>query len=477
VRHTLRVFVAFAPLVISVFRDRRRWLWWGAPAARSPAFHARRARTLVDRITALGPTFVKLAQVFAARADIIPEPYLGELGTLVDAVRPVPWPAIAQVLREQYGSDPATLFEQITHEPIAAASLGQVHRARWRGRDVAVKVLRPGIESLIARDLRAARRILDWCVRQWPIPHVLGLRDIVEEFGARIDEELDFRLEAEHADEVRRNFAGNPRVRVPAVEHEMTRSRVLVLEFIEGTRIDRLGPLAVRSDRLPNADRADGTAIIATLIELYVQMMLVDGLFHADPHPGNILVDQQGRVVLLDFGMVVRVAPAMRLRLMRTVLAAVRRDVDAIAAGFYALDLVHPNADPAEIRRLCAILIDLAYSQTTSLERAQVILSDRVMRTLFEFPIRLPRELVYFARTAALIEGIGTRYDPHFQALPVASPVILRLRSRILRSLGEHPEWSVEEVASMAGFAARQFVNRVSQFVGRLDRRPTRSPG
>ena len=469
-RHTLRVLLALGPLVVSVFRDRRRWLWWGAPLTRSAAFHDRRARTLVRRIAALGPTFVKLAQVFASRADVVPQPYLRELGTLVDAVPPVPWPAIERTLVEQYGRPVDATFESFDRVPIAAASLGQVHRARWQGQDIAVKVLRPGVEAQVARDLAAARRIMAWCVRQWPLPHVIGLRDIVEEFADRIGEEMDFRLEAEHADEVRRNFAGNPRVRVPAVHHELTRPRVLGLEFVEGTRIDRL-----EGDQRP----AEGNAIVATLIELYVQMMLVDGLFHADPHPGNILVDAEGRVVLLDFGMVVHVPPALRLSLIRTVLASIRRDPDGIAEGFHALGLVLPGADPAEIRRLCTVLIGLAYSRTTSLERAQVILSDQVMRTLFDFPITLPRELVYFARTAALIEGIGTRYDPYFQAIPVGSPIVLRMRSRILRSLGETPRLSVEEVATVAGYAVGRFVTRLEEVLGlrEVNGRPIPTPG
>jgi predicted unusual protein kinase regulating ubiquinone biosynthesis (AarF/ABC1/UbiB family) len=459
--HTLRVVALLAPLVISLLRDRRRWLWWGGPLQRTPSFHARRATRIVMRVSQLGPTFVKLAQVFASRADVIPEPYLSALGTLVDAVPPVPWRDIERSLTAAYGRSPSAVFDALDHTPVAAASLGQVHRARWQGRDVAVKVLRPGVAGIVARDLVAARRIMAWCVARWPHPHVTGLRDIIEEFGDRVGEELDFRLEAEHADEVRRNFAGHARVRVPEVMHELTRPEVLVLEFVEGTRIDRLGASARAGSGLRSAGAVDGNAVVATLIELYVQMMLIDGLFHADPHPGNILVDAQGRIVLLDFGMVIRVPTAMRLRIIRTVLAALRRDASGIATGFGELGMLLPHAEPAEIQRLARLLLDLAYSRSTSVERAEAILSDAVMRTLFDFPITLPRELVYFARTAALIEGIGTRYDPYFQAIPVASPVVLRLRSRILRSLGEQPSWSVEEVATVAGYAARELVDRV----------------
>jgi hypothetical protein len=182
-------------------------------------------------------------------------------------------------------------------------------------------------------------------------------------------------------------------------------------------------------------------------------MMLVDGLFHADPHPGNLMVHDDGRIVLLDFGMVVRVPLETRRSLMRTSIAAIKRDPDLVAEGFVSMGLIIPGTPPATVRWLAKLLIANAYSRTTTKQRIDALLADRVMKTLFDFPIVLPQHLVYFGRTAALIEGVGTRYDPYFQAIPVASPVILRMRSKILRSLGEPATPSVAEVATVAGYA------------------------
>ncbi len=441
--HTLRIVLALGPFVLSLLRDRRRWFWWGAPLSRSPGFHQARADALVSRIARLGPTFVKLAQVFASRADLIPEPYLSALGRLTDQVPPVPWEAIRGQMVAAYQMEPERVFESIAQVPVAAASLGQVHRARWHGRDVAVKVLRPGIEAMVARDLASARTITAWAARRWPSPHILGFQSLVEEFGARISEEMDFRLEGEYASEVRANFTGNPRVVIPEVMHELTRQRVLVLEFIEGQRVDRLVPGGVDAGRLAGL-----------VMEVYVQMMLVDGLFHADPHPGNLMVTRDGRLVLLDFGMMVRVPPELRLKLIRTVFASIRRDPKAVMEGFYALGLIAPGADPAEIARLSELLVAMAGTRSTTQQRIDTMLADRVMQSLYDFPVILPRDLVYFARTAALIEGVGTRYDPYFNAVEVGTPVVMRMRSRILRSLGEEVEPSLEEIASVAGFAA-----------------------
>ncbi len=458
VLHTLRVILALAPFALSFLRDWRRWLFFGPPLQRSTAFHERRAERLVTRIATLGATFVKLAQVFSARADLIHEPYLSQLGTLTDQVPPVPWAGIERTIRESYGAAPEEVFERIDRTPVAAASLGQVHRARWRGRDVAVKVLRPHVEAQVARDVAAARTITRWAARRWPIPHLLGFAALVDEFAARIAEEMDFRLEAEYATEVRANFADNPRVLIPEVMHELTRQRVLVLEFVEGTRPDRLTAASVDAQRLA-----------AQVIEAYVQMMLVDGLFHADPHPGNLLVRPDGSIVLLDFGMMVRVPKELRLRLLRTVFAAIRRDAKALAKGYYALGLIAPGADPAVVARLTETLVSLPERKTTTKDRMKALLATRVMASLYDFPIILPRDLVYFARTAALIEGLGMRYDPYFDAVQCGTPVVLRMRSRILRSLGEEAQPSVEELASVAGWAvgrawrdAREWVERVT---------------
>lgn len=440
--HTLGILLALGPYVISVFRDARRWIWFGAPLARTPEFHRARANAFVARIARLGPTFVKLAQVFSARADLIPEPYLSALGTLTDQVPPVPWSAIERELRTAYGEAPERVFERIDQTPLAAASLGQVHRARWRGRDVAVKILRPGVEHTVERDLRSARAITAWAARRWPVPHVLGFQALVEEFATRIGEEMDFRLEAEYATEVRANFRENPRVLVPEVMHEMTRRRVIVLQFMEGGRVDRLPAGSVNAERLAGM-----------VMEVYVQMMLVDGLFHADPHAGNLLVAPDGRLVLLDFGMMVRVSPELRLALIRTVFASIRHDPAAVAEGFQSLGLIAPGANPADIHRLAELLVAMSVTRSTTQQRLETMLADRVMASLYDFPVILPRDLVYFARTAALIEGIGTRYDPYFNAIQVGTPLVMRMRSRILRSLGEDAQPSIEEIAAIAGFA------------------------
>jgi predicted unusual protein kinase regulating ubiquinone biosynthesis (AarF/ABC1/UbiB family) len=452
--HTLRVIWTLGPLALSFLRDHKRWIWWGTGIKRTPEFHRGRARKLVRKVVRLGPTFVKIAQVFASRADLIPEPYLGELGTLVDQVPPLSFETVRATIQAEYGRDVDELFESFERDPIAAASLAQVHRARLHGETVAVKVLRPGVELAVSADLAAYRRILRWLDRVWGHPHIKRELTVADAVEVRISEEVDFRQEAAYATEIRANFAGNENVVIPRIIDDFVRRRVLVMEFLEGTRVDRLDPA-----------KADPKRIVQTLVELYIQMELIDGLFHADPHPGNVLVSPEGKIILVDFGAVVRVPLEMRRALVHTSIAAVRRDTEAVAEGFMKLGLVPDGTTAKDIRWIADILITSAYEKTTARQRIDMMLADKVMTTLLDSPIILTEEAVYFARAATLLEGIGTRYDPYFQVVPVASPVVLRMRSRILRSLGESVTPNVDEIATVAGYALGKAAASVRDWV------------
>jgi len=443
------------PIALAFWRDHRRWLLFGAPARRTTADHERRAQRLVASLAALGPTFVKMAQLFAGRTDLLAPAYARALTTLTDQVPQVPLAEIQRVIREEYGAAPSELFERFDEEPIAAASLGQVHRARHADEEVVIKVLRPGVEALVAEDVRASRRIIGIVERWWPNPHVVGTRVVIEEFATRVAEEMDFRQEAAHAVAIRANFAGSRMVWIPRVVEPMIRRRALVLEYCPGRRVDRLDEWVaegrVRPDRL-----------VREVMELYARMMLVHGLFHADPHPGNLHVAEDGRIILLDFGMVVRVPLELRRQLVAAIFAAIRRDPDGLAQSFHALGLVVTGADPAVIRRLAGTLLSVADQRNTTRERVE-LLADEVIAELYDWPIVLPSHLVYFARTASLIEGLGTHYDPHFNALAFATPIALSLRSRILASLypdGGQPRVDPARVIGAALGAVARVVQR-----------------
>jgi predicted unusual protein kinase regulating ubiquinone biosynthesis (AarF/ABC1/UbiB family) len=385
---------------------------------------------LRDVIVRLGPTFVKLAQVFAGRRDLIAEPYVSVLSSLTDRVPAVPFAEIEQTIAAELGGPATEIFESIEPVPVAAASLGQVHRGRYRGQTVAIKVLRPGVEKLVAMDVAAALKILGFVERFVTHPHLRSVRVIITQFAAQIGDEMDFRKEAANAEEIRLNFAGNRRVAIPRILRGVGSQRVLVMEFMVGTNIDRLQPEILAGTLRPEV-------LLSTVMELYLQMMLIDGLFHADPHPGNIMVARDGTVILLDFGMVVRVPRETRRNLVNTVFAAVHRDPDGVLAGFAALGIVRPGTESA-LRPLAGQLLEMAFAGKTATERLETLLAQNVLATLYDWPVELPNEMVYFARTAALIEGLGVRYDTRFNPIAFSAPIAIRMRGRIMASLREN---------------------------------------
>lgn len=448
---TIVLFFRLLPFALSFSRDRRRFLFWGAPARRSAAFHQRRAERLAAAIPSLGPTFVKIGQVFSARPDVVPEPYLGALSTLTDRVPCVPFPQIEAELERSYGAPVDVVFEFFDREPLAAGSLGQVYRARFGGRDVVVKVLRPGVEAMVEHDVRFVRRVLAFVQRRWTHPQLRGLNVVIDEFERRIGDEMDFRKEAAYARAIGERFARNPRVIVPEVIDGMVHGRTLVLQFLEGTRVDQIGPLVA-------AGRVNPERVMDAVVEAYIQMMLVDGIFHADPHPGNLLVRNDGALVLLDFGMVIEVDPVERRHLVHTALAAVGGDADRVVDGFYNLGIVEPDTDRETIRKLVGLILEMT-ERGAALDEMQAALADEVMRILYDWPVVLTGEMTYFGRAVALIEGLGARHIPDFNPVRYVRPILLRHRTAVLRALGPGDDEGTDLAYSL-GLLARD-VTRV----------------
>ena len=233
---TFAIVRGLLPYVLAFVRDRRRFLVFGSRRKTTPEQHLRRARKLTNTIAQLGPTFVKLAQVFSARADVLPEPYLTEIGRLQDKMPPDDPAEIEAVIEAELGQPVGALFESFDREAFATASLGQVHRGVVNGQPVAIKVLRPRVEELVAIDLEISFRVLYLVNIFFPNHHVRALTNVVREFSVRVREEMDFRMEAEHISLFHRHFEQDPRVRAPHVLPEFTRRKVLVTEWIRGDK-------------------------------------------------------------------------------------------------------------------------------------------------------------------------------------------------------------------------------------------------
>lgn len=458
-RRSLVIVGKLLPFVLAFLRDRRRWILFGRPARRDGDHHARRAERLTATIAGLGPTFIKLAQVFSARADIIPEPYLGSIGKLQDRVPPVPYEDICRVIEAELGRPVDAVFTELEAEPVAAASLGQVHRGLIGDERVAVKVLRPEVEGLVALDLDISFRILLLLNVLFPNHHIRALTNVVREFSARVREEMDFRAEARHVELFQKHFASDTRIRAPRVLGEYTRRRVLVMEWVAGDKVDRL------HDRFASGD-LDFAQLMETLIEVYMRMLLVEGFMHADPHPGNILVETDGTIVLLDWGMAVQLGRHTRENILRLTLAAGRDDLDAMISAMYTLGMIDPEISRAEIRDAAAeILVVVSRVRELGVRRVQETIRE-IMDTFYTWPLMLPREMVYFFRASALLEGIGFRYDPAFNGLETVRPVVNRMRDELMAAIARDPGEVARNIwdEARAGFVAlRDIVTRAER--------------
>jgi predicted unusual protein kinase regulating ubiquinone biosynthesis (AarF/ABC1/UbiB family) len=454
---TASVAVRLAPFVVAFLRDRRSWILLGRPVRRTAEQHRRRAQRLSARIADLGPTFIKLAQLFSSRADILPEPYLSEIGKLQDQVPPHRSEDVIRVMEGELGARVDDLFQDFQREPVAAASLGQVHRARVGDRDVVVKVLRPGVEQVVALDLDISFRILFWLNILFPNHHVRAVTNVVREFSVRVRAEMDFRTEAENMERFLRFFRQDRRVRAPVVLPQFTRRRVLVMEYVEGTKIDRL------HDRI-RSGRVSFKQVMETLTGAYLRMMMVDGFMHADPHPGNILVQEDGTIMLLDWGAVLEVPKWTRESILSMALAVGREDIDGAINEMYRLGMISSEVSRGEIREAATeILRIVERARTTNRQRIVEELFRQVLDTFYTWPLVLPQELVYFLRTAVLIEGVAFVYDENFDGLTFIRGVVRQHQADLVKSTGREPVQLAKGIMDEAQGALRSVRDLVTR--------------
>ena len=459
----IRVLVCLTPLVVGFLRDRKRWIVVGSPARRTERHHQRRAEKLVARAAKLGPTFIKLCQLMSARADIFPEPYLTAISTLQDQAPPDPPDQIIAVIERELGQPVDEVFDEFEREPAAAASLGQVHRAVVDGRSVAVKVLRPGVEELVALDLDISFRLLFWLNVLFPNHHIQALSNVVREFSHRVREEMDFRRESENIERFQRYFRDDATVRAPEVLDEYTRRRVLVMEHCTGTKIDQL------HDKFTEG-RIRFNDVMERLTGLYLRMMMVDGFLHADPHPGNLLVQDDGTIVVLDWGMVLDVPSWTREYILDLALTVERDDLDGMINGMYRLGMISPEVSRGEIREAATeILSILARVKISNQDRVEEVVHE-IFDTFYTWPLMLPQELVYLFRTSVLLEGIGIHYNENFDGLGLLKRVVRDLKGEIVKTSVRQPVAVAKDLLEEAQTAIRTMVD----LLGRAEREELR---
>ena len=348
------------------------------------------ASELVNDIEKLGPTFIKLGQLLSTRADFIPPVYTEALSRLQDDVKPFPYEEVEAIVAVELGARVSKAFSEFEREPLAAASLGQVHRAALRdGRTVAVKVQRPHIREKMAEDLDAMQEIAEFFDAHTEIGRRYNFTMIIEELRKSLMRELDYRIEGGNLHTFRARLSKFERIIIPEPIDDYSTGRVLTMDYIAGRKITRLGPLA----RL----EFDGAELADELFQAYLQQILVDGVFHADPHPGNVFLTDDRRIALIDLGMVGRVGPRMQEQLLRLLLALSEgRSDDAAESAMRMGDLV-------------------GQQQQATLDQIQVgrvVLE--VNQIAAETGIRVPSELTMLGKTLLNLDLVGRSLDRNF---------------------------------------------------------------
>ncbi len=361
---------------------------------------------LARELEKLGPAFVKLGQLLSTRSDLLPPQYLDALGRLQDKVEPFSFADVERVVQEELGVRLSKGFSVFEAEPLAAASLGQVHRASLRdGRLVAVKVQRPEIRERVADDLAVMDDIADLLDRHTETGKHFEFAETVREFRRTLMQELDYRREAQHMVRLADNLAGFSQIVVPRPVDDYTTSRVLTMEFIPGRKITSLTPL-MRQD-------IDGQRLATDLFRAYLHQIIIDGFFHADPHPGNVFLTDDGRIALLDLGMVSRLSPARQDQLLKLLLAVSETDGDRAAS--IALQIGEPRGpvDEAALRRDVQELVE--HYQDAPIEQIQIgLVMMQIVRTAGVYGIKLPTELTMLGKTLLNLDQVGRILAPDF---------------------------------------------------------------
>ncbi|MBN1311487.1 MAG: AarF/ABC1/UbiB kinase family protein [Anaerolineae bacterium] len=366
----------------------------------------------------LGPTFVKLGQILSTRPDLLPLPYIAELSKLCDTVPPEPWGAVHQVLVEEYGREPEEIFDSIGRQPIAAASLAQVHIATLPGgEEVVIKVQRPNILATISTDLEILMELAR-AARPTTLGQIYDFVAIAEDFSFTLRSELDYRREGRNADRFRANFVDEQYLYIPHVYWDLSTPRVLVQERIQGIKIDDVAAL--------DAAGYDRHEIALHCAHIVVKEVLEDSFFHADPHPGNLVVMPGGMIGAMDFGMVGHLSERDRRNLIRLYYVSVTLDADGIVEQLIRMGAAGTEVNRPVLARDIGRLLVKYHGLPLRDIRAQEVVEE-IMPIAFRHRLRLPSDLWLLGKTLATMEGVGLHLDPDFDLFEISEPIVQKL--------------------------------------------------
>lgn len=443
-RRVFDIWSFFLLILFYRWLDGQRWSYQQGMTPETRSVRAReRAIWTRETMLELGPTFIKVGQLFSTRADLFPKEYVEELSKLQDEVPAFPYEQAVETIEREFGRPLIQIFQFFDPTPIAAASLGQVHRAQLHsGEEVVVKAQRPGLQALFSVDLDILRGIAQYLQnhprygrggREW-VP-------IYDECARILLLEIDYLNEGRNADTFRRNFHDSPEIVSPKVYWRYTSPKVLTLEYLPGIKISNIEALEAAGLDRRNLARIGARS--------YLQQLLNDGFFHADPHPGNIAVRPDGALIFYDFGMMGEIKPGTKEKLMETFLGVAQADADKIIDSLTDLGAIKKGADRVPIRRSIEFIIENFANKPYEVQSFSFTeITDDIYEMAYEQPFRFPATFTFVLRAISTLEGLGKSLDPTFNFMDVAQPFADQL------------------MAGNQDFGAREIINQLGQQVG-----------
>ncbi|MCH2246245.1 MAG: AarF/ABC1/UbiB kinase family protein [Crocosphaera sp.] len=379
----------------------------------------KRAKWLVKNLLQLGPTFIKIGQSLSTRADLIPLEYIQELSQLQDNVPPFSTDEAIAVIEGELGKPVYDLFDDFEIEPLASASLGQVHRAKlYTGKEVVVKVQRPGLEKIFNLDFEVVHRLIRILTRFFKSFKKYNLEAVHEEFFEILFREIDYVHEGKNAERFRTNFRGYSQIKVPKIHCKYSTKKILTLEYLPGIKVDDRAALEANNINLDN--------IIKLGICSYLKQLLIDGFFQSDPHPGNMAVSQRGELIFYDFGTMAEVKTFAKDQMIQVFFAVLKKDTDTVVDNLVYMGLIEPLNDMTPVKRIVAFLLENFREKPVDV-RAFEQVSDEVYSMFKSQPFRLPPQMTFILKSLTTLDGIARALDPQYNLLAASQPFVKNL--------------------------------------------------
>ena len=401
------------PIIINLRHDRREWVKREGKNVDEEKYR-RHARKVLKTFIELGPSYVKLGQWLSTRVDILPQPYLEVLSKLQDDVPPALFSEVRPIIESELGKI-EDAFEEFDTSPLSGASLGQVYLAKYAGKQVIVKVSRPNIERIIEDDIYVLKKILPLATRFIDPNLRFSAEGMMAQFIETVHEEMDYRIEAENLLTIKSNLAGDPSVIIPDVFLDRTTRHVLTMEYVPGVKITDIARLDEKG--------IEREKLVVRVHRLFFKMLLRHNIFHADPHPGNISVADDGRLILYDFGMVGRLDNETRIRLIRLYLGMLDKEPERTVNVLIELGTLEPTVNRYVVERGIALSIESLHGRHVDNMEVKALV-ELANKTMSRFPFRLPKHLALYMRMSSILEGIYHHHKVPFKFVKVLAGLL-----------------------------------------------------